>query len=110
MNLEEKLKAKVGGLRNELINYFISELPPKSPPTSFNAEIIDAVIKTYIKSICQEAVDENNTKLEIAKEMCNKIIRHWEVDRIFIKDPFQECYELAKETLSKLPPSPKENE
>jgi hypothetical protein len=55
-----------------------------------------------VLTICKHEAKDVNTKLEIAKEMCNKIIRHWEVDRIFVKDPFQECYELAKETLSKL--------
>lgn len=44
------------------------------------------------------------TEFEIkAKEMCESIIKHFETDTIYITDPFEYCYNLAKATMKVSP-------
>ena len=51
---------------------------------------------------CATGDADDKKKIAIAKEFCELIIKHYETDKLYIKDPFAECYELAKKTLKKL--------
>ena len=116
MNTEEFNKAREEITDEQLINKtqetlhklcetggrsFIMTVPPRIDDTDM---IFGELINRYKKAIQVEAKVKpaNGDKILIAKTMCEKIINHFEGDKIYAKDPFFECYELAKETLSRL--------
>jgi len=44
----------------------------------------------------------NDKKQMTLEKFCNKIIVHYETEKIYRTDPFLECYQLAKEVLNQL--------
>lgn len=91
------------------LNTLIKMVREDTPVKNINQhQIIDEAEEELNELKCKSRPVEagvsnaNGDKLVIAKEMCEKIIKHWETDKLYTKDPFSECYLLAKETLSRL--------
>jgi len=61
----------------------------------------EQAVKFYIGEIKAKS-DSKSAILKIAIEMCGSIIKHYETDKLYAKDPFAECYELAKKILKRL--------
>lgn len=63
-------------------------------------DTIEEMVEQYKSKYQIEEIEDDG--IVKAKEMCNKIIELYEQDIIHITDPFNKCYEIAKETLTEL--------